>query len=231
MNPLDLKDLEQLALLAELGRPLAHECNNFLNNLLLQLAISEKTLPEPFRAEWAHLRREAKKLANLLQQWQRHRQPSVERQRNIELNQLVHETVEALGPEAGSIQLIVRQNAEPLWLTGFSGEARRLCFLVLRHAIAALVEGGGANHGIEIQLESNSARIILRFLHVGPADSNLRWTDFDETSTSDRGVLSLPALACKSLVERLEGRVHIENGPSGHRALAFDFPLAQVKEQ
>src|ERR1017187_1272415 len=160
MNLADFNDLKQLAMQAELARPLAHECNNFLNNLLLQLAISEKSFPESSRAEWANLRREGKKLASLFQQWQRLRKQSSEGPTKIELNQLVQETIADLRAESSAIQLLLRPAAEPLWLLGFAGEVQRLVSLLLRHAIGVLESSGVP--ALEMELGKSQDRIVLR---------------------------------------------------------------------
>src|ERR1700722_17728386 len=105
MDPSDVKDLKHLAMLGELARPLTHECNNFLNNLLLQLALSEKSFPEPLQQEWANIRREGRKLAGLLQQWQRHRQPCPEGPTKFNLNEVIQEIVDEICSEPGTVNL------------------------------------------------------------------------------------------------------------------------------
>ena len=226
MQRWDFKELEQLALLAELARPLAHECNNFLNNLMLQLALSEKAFPESCRAEWANIRREGKKLASLFQQWQRQRKQSPEDPQRIDLNELVHDTVEELRSELPALVFHVRPAGLPLWLSGYAGEAHSLISLLLRYAVAALQRTGAENPAIEIQLATNRDRILLRLFEAGVSDAKLQWADFDDLASSERATLSLHALTCKSLVERLEGNIRIEPGADPRRILAVDLPLA-----
>src|SRR4051794_40549240 len=86
----DHKKLEESALLAELARPLVHECNNFLNTLFLQMTIMDKDLPEHLRADWGSIRREGKKLVHLIREWQSHRRPILESGKT-ELNQLLQD--------------------------------------------------------------------------------------------------------------------------------------------
>ena len=229
MNSTDLRDLQQLAMLAELARPLTHECNNFLNNLLLQVAISEKSFPESSRAEWANIRREGKKLASLFQQWQRHRKPPSERPTTVELHSLIQEAIEELRSESAAIQFFLQPPAEALAIMGSATEVQRLCSLLLHYAVACAHSGVVENPTIEIQIERNQNRIFLRFVDASPVDANLRWVDFDDLATSDRITLSLPALACKSLVERLQGNVCLENLPNGRVGLTLAFPAAAYR--
>jgi signal transduction histidine kinase len=225
MKPSELKDLKHLAMLAEQARPLAHECNNFLNNLLLQLAISEKSVPEPARAEWANIRREGKKLASLFQQWQRQRKQVSEGPTKFELNQLIDEVVAELRSESVTVQLLVRPACEAVWITGFTGEVQRLVSLLLRYAVSALQSSGVDDPALEIQVEKGRDRILLRLLSAGSAHANLLWADFDDLASSERSTLSLPALTCKSLVEHLDGDVRIDRDANGCMVLAVGFPL------
>src|SRR3989442_9789693 len=72
------RELEHAAILAELARPLVHECNNFLNTLLLQIALIHAELAEHLRGDLVRIRNQAKVLANLLLEWQRFRKPEEE---------------------------------------------------------------------------------------------------------------------------------------------------------
>lgn len=224
MNGSDMNNQRQLALLVELARPLTHECNNFLNNLLLQLAISEKSFPEPARAEWANIRREGKKLANLFQQWQRHRRQSFEVPSSIDLNQLVAETVEELRSESSAAQFLIQATDEPIWLTGSAGEVQRLLSLLLRYGVAELQGGGVEAPAIALQLERSHDRVLLCLREASTADATLCWADFDELASSDRTALSLTALTCKSLVDRLDGTIRLEKDVQGRLVLTIDFP-------
>jgi len=227
MNPAEIKDLKQLAMLAELARPLSHECNNFLNNLLMQLAISEKSFPESSRAEWANIRSEGRKLANLFQQWQRQRKQSCDGPTKIEFNQLIQETAAELRLESGTVQLLVQPAEGPLWVKGFTGDVQCLVTLLLRYALAALQGSGDADPAIDIHLGESHGRIVFRLLVVGAPGGKVLWADFDDVPSSERITLSLPALTCKSLADRLEGSIRIERDAHGRRLLAVELPSAR----
>lgn len=224
MNPSELKELTQLAMLAELARPLTHECNNFLNNLLLQLAITEKSFPESSRTEWANIRREGKKLASLFQQWQRHRKQPAEAAANVELIHLVQQTIEDLRSDTQAVQFVVHPGDTPSVMTGCAAEVQRLCYLLFSYVVANVQNSGVDNPLVEIRIGKSENQITLRFLDVGPVDANLRWSDFNDLPNSDRVSLSLPALACKSIVDRLNGGVRVETVSNGRIALAIHFP-------
>src|SRR5438477_6161629 len=73
-NETDFRDqLEHAALRGELARSMAHEFNNFLNTILMQVAILEATVPAAIRADIALLGKESKKVSKVIQDWQRWR--------------------------------------------------------------------------------------------------------------------------------------------------------------
>ena len=199
---------------------LAHEANNFLNNLLLQLAISEKSFPESVRGDWRSIRREGRKLADLLQQWQRQRRPAADEAGTIDVNKVVQEIAQALRPEAG-VTLVFKPAPQALWVAGFTGDVQRLCVLLLQYALE-----GSAAAVVEARLERSEEEMILRVLDAQSPDANLRWSDFEDAAPTERNTLSLPVLACKSLAERLGGRIGTEKDGQDRLSLVLSLPLA-----
>ena len=97
-----LGELEQMAMMGELARPLVHECNNFLNNWLLQVALFQAELPDNLRVRCETLRRESWMLAELLRQWQRFRN-AAEQAEKADLNMQLQEAIR--GPDDMSVNL------------------------------------------------------------------------------------------------------------------------------
>lgn len=228
MTPAYLKELEDRAILAELARPLVHEVNNFLNNLLLQLAISAQASSEPLSTEWRNIRNEGKRLAGLLREWQRHRRSSANGTIEVDLNQIMLATVAELRSEAGEIGFVLQSAAEALMVRAFEGQVQCLCSLVLRHAITAVSSNPVAETAIEIQLERNRERTVLRLFETGRG-AEAAWEAFADSGAGP-GVC-LTALACKSLVEQLHATIHVETLPAGRSALVIEFPLADWSNQ
>jgi signal transduction histidine kinase len=223
MDPADVTELEHLAILAELARPIAHETNNFLNTLLLQLAISEKAIPEPYRGDWRNIRSEGKKLADLLQQWQRYRKPSEQAPGRIDLNQVMQDAVAAQREGRATIRVFAPLR-EPAWIRGFMPEVSCLCSMLLHVAVDGEANGSA---GIEIRLERVQQRILLRLVDAKAANpAPLRWFDFEDVASSQRHSAYLPALCCRSLVDRLGGSIRIEKDGKDQMVLVVDLPFA-----
>ncbi len=225
MKSLEYRELEQLALVAELARPLVHECNNFLNNLLLQMAISENDFPEAVRADWKRIREDGRGLAYLLKEWQRQRKSSSGCAEKTELNSIMQEIQEDLSTEESPVHLTVRLAPEPLWLSVSAGEIRRLCRLLLRYAISVFESDGNSCRALEIQSKKTGTKILFQIHDPSAATSALNWADFD-VATGRTTLLFLIAATCKGLMERHGGSIHVEKPSDGCFVLVLDFPSA-----
>src|SRR5437016_3011014 len=122
------RELEQSALLGELARALTHEWNNFLNTLVLQIAVVERELPEPLRNELANIQQEAKGLAELIRQWQSYRPPHATFSGTTAIDHVLRETVADLTEEGiaspDTISLLLE--SETNMLSGSSAEQKVL---------------------------------------------------------------------------------------------------------
>ena len=225
MKSSDYRELEQLALVAELARPLVHECNNFLNNLLLQMAISENDFPEAVRADWIRIRQDGRELAYLLQEWQRQRKSSPRSTEKTELNTIVQELQEELSAQESPLQFTMRLAPEPLWLSISAGEIRRLCGLLLRYAASVFESDGNSRHVLEIQSRKIGNRITLQIRDTCAATSALDWADF-EIATGRMGLLFLIAVACRGVIDRYGGNIHVEKRSDGGFVVVLDLPSA-----
>ena len=68
MKTVEFNESEQLALLAELARPLVHESNNFLNNLFLHMTLFQDHLPTQLKDDWESVRQRASSMEFLLRE-------------------------------------------------------------------------------------------------------------------------------------------------------------------
>src|SRR5262249_40962623 len=92
----DMASLVWLADVGEMAGPLAHEFNNFLNVVLLQLAVLEQEVPENLRQQLESVGRQGKSAAALIRQWQQYRGQRQPALRPVSLNDVVYKTVESL---------------------------------------------------------------------------------------------------------------------------------------
>jgi hypothetical protein len=115
---------------------------------------------------------------------------------------------------------------EPLWFIGFAGDMRRLIDLLARYAASSLRSSGIENPLFSIRLVRRDDRLVVEFRALGTPEPHSAWSDFDDTPNSERSALSLPALACKSIAERVGGDLRVERAANNNSALLLDLPLA-----
>jgi signal transduction histidine kinase len=221
MNPSAYRETEQLAQLGELARPLVHECNNFLNNFLLQLALSEKELPESLRGEWSRLRIEGRELARLLQAWQRHRRYSQPDAEKTDLNQIFRDIAEEMRAQNSLVCLAGPVDPEPIWVIGQGGEVKRLFQLLLS---SAAIEST-VHRTIEVHSSALNNKIFIRLNEPSEAENPHGWSDFN-AAPAPKDIGFLIAVASRSLVEHLGGVLRVEATAEGRSFLAIELPAA-----
>src|SRR5207302_5407097 len=69
----ELADRDWLADLGEIVGPVTHEVNNFLNTLMLQMAVMEMTAADGVKDELQGLKRQGKQIAGVVKQLQQYR--------------------------------------------------------------------------------------------------------------------------------------------------------------
>jgi hypothetical protein len=226
MKTVEFNESEQLALLAELARPLVHESNNFLNNLFLHMALLQEQLPQQFREDWESVRQEGKRLEFLLREWQEFWRGSVGKNGKIELNQMIAEIVERLCPKNHLNKVAISLFPEPLWLNGRTGELQRFVRLLL-HVIIDFKESDLEKSEVflTIQTGKKGDRVLLHILNIGSMASKNGWSEF-EVDTGDRpgvGRASLSTAACRSMARHIHGKIRVEKDPAGRCDLVVEF--------
>jgi signal transduction histidine kinase len=218
---------EALATLADLGElagPIAHEFNNFLNVLILHLAVLEQEVPEPLKRDLAEISRQGKGVAAVIQSWQRYRSGRRGAAAPSDLNRAVRAAVAALGRRAAAAAADVRLELHPgpLPVPAADHDLERLCtFLVANAAAAAgdgrvLVRTGLDDKGVQLRVEDSGPAV--------PAEALAEY--FELAGVRREGLDGLELAACKSMVRRLQGNLRAEKLPEGGVAVTAVLPSA-----
>jgi signal transduction histidine kinase len=242
----ELEDQAGLANVAELAGPVAHEVNNFLNALLLQLAVLEQLGPENLRSDLVEIRRQGKALATIVQQWQQYRRRQQAALRPTDLNRILAQALAvcmsdatpgapapwavpqgdstpASSPPDGvvPVHLVLAPELPPILAP--SGDLKRLCAFLLANAAAAAGSQAGR---ITARTEAVKDLVRLRLEDTGPAVPPEALPHFFEPGPAPRpGTNSLELAACGGIVRRLQGRIRAENQPVG-LAVIVELPAA-----
>ena len=130
-------DQANAALSVELSRQLAHDFSNFLFNVLLQIEIWENS-PHALAAECQHLKREGKKIASLLQQWQQLNDKLIPAAipPGIDLHHLLRQAAANVAADDPVVDLAPDVMADALMIQEGAAEIKHLVRLLLEDALA-----------------------------------------------------------------------------------------------
>ncbi len=210
-----------LAEVGEASAPLAHEFNNFLNALLLHIAVLQIKLPSESRIGLEEVRRQAMDVAGLIQQFQNYRRRTPAPPGPTVLNRVVR-TAAALAGAAIRLDLADGE----LSVVAPYADLKRLCLLLLRNAVGAAAATGG---DVAARTARSGGRIVLRVEDGGPPLSPEAAARLFEPSAPARdGVNSLEMAVCRTLVRRMQGAVRGEPRPEGGAAVIVEWDDPKV---
>jgi hypothetical protein len=211
VNTREQTELENAALANELSRQVAHEFSNFVYNLFLRIEIAENS-PKAQPFDWQHLKQESRRMASLLEQWERfHSRTLAEETVEVDLHDLIRRAVGDASLRDVRVEVTPAISAETLGIMGCAQEVKHLLTLLLEGAILACLESTSVEPTVSVQTETGNDRAVVRIL-TGPIGVCAEPTS------------SLLEATCRSLAVRLEARIHTE--PCGqHRLVTVDFPM------
>ncbi len=224
-----------LANLGTLASPITHEFNNFLNVLLLQIAVLEHELPDRRRGEFAVIRQQGKQVAELVRQWQQYRSRQQPESQPLDVNRAVREAAERMcdeepgfgeprlvlaapGGEAAQgdgvrVRLELADGLPPVF--GTLPDLQRLIRFLIGNAAAAIPSGRGV---VTVRTGlGDEAKVWLRVEDTGPpAAAELLPQLFEPLTRVREGPNRLELAAAKTLAQRrLQGGIVAENAPGG----------------
>jgi two-component system C4-dicarboxylate transport sensor histidine kinase DctB len=218
----DPSDENRLADLGEMAGFLGHEFNNFLNSVLLQLAILQHKLPPSFHGDLAEMQRQGKRMANLVRHLHQYRRDRRSSSQPLDVNEVVRDVA---GEWKHTTPLTVKLADEPLQILGTRSDVRRLCSFLLRNAAAAMAPGEGA---VSLETAADSAVIRLRVEDTGPSVAEDELVHLFDASQGRAGTSFLELAACASLARRLEGTIQAANRSEGGLTIRVDIPALKA---
>ena len=240
----ELAEREWLADVGEIVGPVTHEFNNFLNTLLLQVAVLDMSATEAVKAELATIRRQGKEMAAVVRQLQQYRRRWRGEPRPTDLNRVAFEAAAALArrpgcagfpeggprlrlagdgvPEPGDAVLRLELAPDLPPTAAGAPELRRLCRFLVSGAARAVAGGeltlatAAAGEGLSLRLEA-----------TGAAPGSLA-RPLENPAAAAEGPHALELAACQSLVRRLGGSLRAEASPDGGEAVAIELPAVRT---
>src|SRR5260370_12935682 len=159
----------------ELARPLIHEFNNFLNNIVLSFAVIEQAGGDTSTG-LARLRRQADQVTNLIKEFHEYRGRKAPSAQPVDLNQALRRAADALASEIPPLATESEAPALPLTfdlapdlhpVRGPASDLARLGYFLLKNALQALQLPGSCVRVETSQLgEQLALRIALPGLRI-----------------------------------------------------------------
>jgi signal transduction histidine kinase len=210
--------------LPELTALVAHELNNSLNGILLQIALLEQELPAADRPEMAAVKRLAGHAAKMLKRLQQYNRQELPQVGPVDVNAVIRETL-AAGHQAGNSLPVQLQLAPELPdARGSPANLQRLLSLLLSHCFAVTTT---VPRPIVVRTAREATHAILRIEDNGPAISaDLLPQIFEPFVVARPGGDDTSLAVCKLLCGRMRGNFWAENLAQGGVAWVLELELA-----
>jgi signal transduction histidine kinase len=221
----------------ELGAALSHEINNFLNALLLQLAVLHQEGPKELRGDFEEIRRQAACVVTMTRQFRQSRAGRDPARERVDLNALAADVLRSLDeeqpagaagsalPRAYGVETRLDPAAPLPAVLGSTAELRHLVRLLLKNAAAVMTPDRGPIH---VRTLRSGGTVLLQIEDEGPAVSpQLLPKLFEPTVICREGTNSLELAACRSIVRRCKGKIDAENRPNEGVTITVEFAAAK----
>jgi signal transduction histidine kinase len=222
---------------AELARLLVHDFNNFLNNIVLSLAVLEQSGEAP-QASLAPLRRQAERVSLMIKEFHNHRRKTGAGFQPTDLNEAIQDAIRHLererdqgksGPgsvaSSSALPLSLDLSPELPSVMGIELDFARFTRFLLRN----LIQIAALNGGRIIVATSNSAGVVEMTVGIPGATlpGNSPMPPLDSLGSIFPGVSNLELAACNSIARRSQAKVVIEARPDS--GIAIRMKIAAVK--
>jgi C4-dicarboxylate-specific signal transduction histidine kinase len=224
----ELKEQTQLADIGELAGQVTHKFNNFLNSLLLKIALLESELPELIAAKFADVKQQAHHMAEVIKQVHqfRRRQPGA---KPVDLNLLLKKIADSMTQEASgamSIQLALSSESALVVISPIDFE--RLCSFLVRNRLS---ESGSPGGTLILRTAAGKEKVRFSLEDTRPiVPASLLANFFDADAKGLEGANKLELAACKALARRYQGRIQATHTAGGGLLIDADFPKAVDSE-
>ena len=236
----ELADREASADVGEIVGPVSHEFNNFLNTVMLQVAIMEMSASAAAKADLLALKRQSKVVAGVVKQLQRYRRRAGDGPVPADLNraataaadaieerpvghdqQLLVRPSAAAGPDDISLRLCLANGLPPV--PGPAADLQRLCRFLLTGSARAVGPGGM----LTLTTTPTDPGAGLRLEAIGGPAGTL--TRALELPLGSDGGYAFELAACQSIVRRMGGTIRTE-ALADSEAIVIELPPATCSE-
>jgi signal transduction histidine kinase len=235
MPQFPLIEKARLTMPTQIARVLFHEFNNFLNGLLLHLAVMEKERPESSPGNLAEVQRQAREMSDLLKQWGQIRSSQANGLSGVNLNEILHETAAEVCRELtahgrrATLQsantpgnVVLNLDPKLRLAAALPLDITQICILLVKNSVSAMTGDGT----VTLLTEQTPSHILLRVENpttACPPEHVTRLFDCVDNGAAT-GYNMLEMAVCKNLLRRCRGKIRAENRPGGGLLITVDLP-------
>jgi signal transduction histidine kinase len=206
---------------SELTAIVAHEFNNFLNGILLHIAVLKQAAPKELAAELDVIRTLGNNAAALVKQLQKYNSKYRGSVQAVDLNAVVEEALKARQARQPELRLQLQFEPGLPPVQGKPAELGRLVNLLLDQAVAATAPQAGE---IAVQTRRAGNRVLLRVEDQGPSiDEALLPKVFEPFAVIRPGGDEAALAVAHTLARHMHAALRAENRPGGGVAMVVEF--------
>ena len=217
----ELQELIGAADVAEAYSVFLHELGNVLNNLVLDVRLLEREIPESARGRLTEIGRLAGSVPSLVTHLTRYRQARRPRQQPVDLNDVAARVVAKLAQAGAAVQAELAPDLPPV--PGTPVGMGRLVRLLLTNALAVTPPSALP---VRLRTEPGGEGVRLFVEDGGPPvpEGDLPHL-FEPFTTTREGQNNLELAICKALLRRLFGTLEASNRPEGGVTFLAELPV------
>ena len=206
--------------LADMIGPVSHEMQNIFNNLVLQIALVSRDVPQEIRSEIDIMRRLSLEASGMMGQLDGYRYGLGVVRRPVDLNRTVAALLAGLPVRAVPVRQELAPSLPPV--SANESDLRRLLGLLVANARAVVeTEGGGT---VTVRTAANAKKVLLIVADDGPGlGDEDPGKVFEPFALARPGENSLELAACQGLVRKLGGVISAAS--SGAKGLTVTVEL------
>lgn len=218
------RQAERHALLGKMAASLAHEVRNPLTAIRLHTQLLEHATPTEAATSRALIESETGRIEALVGQWLGHAKPVPPVRREIDLTELVRQSLRLLEPQAGHAKVILefpQAAAAPTLVHADGDRLRQVLGNLLLNAIQAMPHGGRAT----VRLSHEGSRVALVVEDEGTGFSPIALARAGEAFFSEKeGGMGLGLTVVREICEAHGGTLEIANRPTGGARVRAELP-------
>jgi signal transduction histidine kinase len=228
---------ERIAALQLLAAGVAHEIGNPLNSLTIHLQLLERRLRKLPAADRADLlqplgiaRDEIRRLDSIVSQFLRAIRPVPPQRAPHDLNSIVREAVEFVGPELRSRNILVESDLAPGLpvLEVDQDQLKQAFYNIIKNASEAMGQGGL----LKIRTATDAESVRVSFTDTGGGMSNETLARvFEPYFTTKKGGSGLGLMITQRIVRAHGGEIVIESDPGRGLTLTIRLPRRERQVQ